>query len=233
MFEQRAAGPELMDGPHFGLQDVVDTFRFIEPVNRWLGGKGTILSFFQRESRAWDRAQSYRLLDVGCGSGDIPLALALWGRRNDYRLQIEAIDRHPLTVELARRRCQGYPEIVLACRDIFEPDGQKYDYVLASMFLHHFPDESIPGVLRSLLAVCSRKVVINDLLRDPLAYSGTWLFTLLTSAVSRHDARLSVKKGFTLREMDRLLRDNAFHGFRLESHFFYRFLLIVDKEASS
>ena len=35
-----------MDKATFGPQEVNDTFRFIEPVNRWLGGSRAILSFF-------------------------------------------------------------------------------------------------------------------------------------------------------------------------------------------
>jgi SAM-dependent methyltransferase len=232
MFE-RQTKPELMDGPDFGPQEVADTFRFLEPVNRWFGGWKPVLSFFQRESRAWDRHRTYRLLDVGCGAGDVPIALVKWSRRSGYRIQIDAIDKNPSTVELARQKCQDYPEISLSYQDFFHLDSQEYDYVLASQFIHHFPDEQVPPVLKRLLAMCRYKLVVNDLIRSHLAYSATWLFTLLTSAVFRHDARISVRRGFTLVELERLLRSNAFHNFRLSKHFFYRFMLIMSKGGSS
>jgi hypothetical protein len=41
---------------------------------------------------------------------------------------------------------------------------------------------------------------------------------------------LSVKKGFKLKELARLLQDNAFTHFELERHFLYRFLLILSRE---
>jgi hypothetical protein len=222
-----------MDLPTFDLQQVVDTFRFIEMVNRWFGGNAALLSFFRRESQTWECGRTYRMLDVGCGVGDSAAALARWGRNHGHRLQIEAIDNNPLTVDLAGRNCRPYHEIALACRDVFHLDGPQYDYVLTSMFLHHFPDVRVPAVLEQLLSLCRLKLVVNDLIRAPLAYCGTWLFTLLTSAVFRHDARLSVRKGFLLPELQRLLCSHGFGGFRLERHFFYRFLLIIDKEASS
>ncbi len=230
MLERRTSEAELMDGPDFGRQEVIDTFRFLEPVNRWFGGIQPVLSFFGRESRTWDRRRTYRLLDVGCGIGDVPLALVRWGRRKGYRLQVEGLDLHPIIVELARQKCQAYPEISISCQDALRFDGQGYDYVHASQFIHHFPNQEVPRVLRRLLGMCERKLVINDLVRAPLAYLATWLFTLIGSPVFRHDARISVKRGFTRRELERLLRDGGFRGFRLEGHFFYRFLLIVDKE---
>ena len=103
MFERQTAKPELMDGPDFGPQEVLDTFRFLEPVNRWFGGWQPMLSFFRRETRAWDRHRTYRLLDVGCGAGDVAIALVKWSRQSGYRIQIDAIDKNPFTND--RWRC--------------------------------------------------------------------------------------------------------------------------------
>lgn len=233
MFEHRALEPELMDRGGFGHSEVLETFQFIEPVNRWLGGSGPLLAFFTRESRNWTKRRIYRLLDVGCGAGDIPRALIDWARQRGYSLRIEAIDSNPITADLARRKCRRYPEISVTCADMFSYDGPKVDYVSSSMLLHHFCDQHIPAVLQRLLDLCQGKVIVNDLVRARTAYWGTWLFTLIGSAVVRHDARLSVRKGFTLIELERLLKHHAFQNFRLERHFFYRFLLILNKGDSS
>jgi 2-polyprenyl-3-methyl-5-hydroxy-6-metoxy-1,4-benzoquinol methylase len=230
MLERRASGPELMDGPGFGYQEVVETFRFLEPVNCWFGGIRPELSFFRRESRNWDRDRTYRILDAGCGVGDVPVALAEWSRRKGYRIRVDGVDKHPIIVELARRKCQDYPEISLFCQDVLKLKGKTYDYVHASQFLHLFPDEKVTHVLRHLLTMCQHRLVINDLVRAPLAYLATYLFTLWSSPVFRHDARISVKRGFKIGELERLLKDDGFRAFRLEKHFFFRFLLIVDKE---
>jgi len=236
MLNHRATGPELMDGPAFGPQQVLDTFRFLVPVNRLFGGIRPVLSFFRRESRTWDRGHTYRILDAGCGSGDVVVALARWARRSGYRLQIDGVDIHPVAVDLARERCRAYPEITIQCRDALEPgrgplpetSDRPYDHVHASQFLHHFADDEVVAVLRHLAGQCRQSLVINDLVRAPLAYLSTWLYTLGTSAVFRHDARLSVRRGFRIHELDRLLRQGGLESFRMEKHFFYRFLLIVD-----
>ena len=218
-----------MDGPGFGPREVRDSFQFILLVNRWLGGIQPLLSFLRRESRTWEQDATYRVLDAGCGVGDVPVALVKWARREGYRLQVDAVDVHPLIVERARQRCQGYPEISLVCQDVFDFDGQEYDYVHASQFVHHFTDDKVPSVLAYLLSKCQCKLLVNDLVRAPLAYAATWLVTLFAPAVSRHDARVSVKRGFTMSELEKLLREGGFRDYRLERHFFYRFLLVVNK----
>lgn len=242
MLNRRAVVSERMDALDFSRQEVVDTFQFIGPVNRWFGGYRPLIAFFNGESRQWSRDQTYRVLDVGCGAGDIPVALVRWARQKGFRLQIQAIDHHPETVRLAQQTCQAYPEIAVAQRDMADLRSENADYVLASMFLHHFRDEDIPSVLCHLLAQCrsqaegqtnSPKVVINDLLRAPLAYAGTWLFSVAAPAVFRHDARLSVRKGFTLPELRRLLAASGLRQYRLETYFFYRFLLVLYKENPS
>ena len=222
-----------MDCHDFSPQEVIDTFRFIEPVNRWCGGYRPLISFFRRESRTWDRDRTCHILDVGCGSGDIPAALVRWGRRHGHRLRVTAVDCHPETVELAQQNCRDYPEISVSLRDVFDLRDGDADYVMASMFLHHFPNDEAASVLTHLLSLCRRKVVVNDLRRAPLAYLGTWLFSLLASPVVRHDARLSIRKGFALEELHRILIAGSLRHYRLETHFFYRFLLILSKEDPS
>ena len=222
-----------MDCPDFSAEEVRDTFRFIEPVNRWFGGHRPLTAFFERESRAWDPTHTIHILDAGCGSGDVPAALVRWARRTGRSIRVHAIDNNADTVRLARRQCSAYPEITVSQADVFDLRGAPADYVTASMFVHHFPNETVPALFEHLLAHCRRKVIINDLLRSPLAYLATWLFSLPASRVFRHDARLSVRRGFSVEELHRLLLASGYAHYRLETHFFYRFLLILSKEATS
>jgi 2-polyprenyl-3-methyl-5-hydroxy-6-metoxy-1,4-benzoquinol methylase len=227
MLQGRTTESEWIDEPDFGPRLAAGTFRFLVPVNRFLGGHGPMVAFFRHESQSWDHDQAYHILDVGCGAGDVARALARWSRRAGYRLRITGVDRNPAIIALAWQTCRGYDEVDFRNQDIFQLDGGPYDYVLASQFLHHFPDIEVPAVLRHLQGLGRRQVVINDLVRDPVAYACTWLVTLLASAVFRHDGRISVRRGFRPAELARLLHTNGLAPFRLTRHFFYRFQLVL------
>ena len=123
-------------------------------------------------------------------------------------------------------------EVLSCCEDVLHLEDGGHDYVHASQFVHHFPDEEVVPLLKHLLGLCQRGVVVNDLVRAPLAYLSTWLFTLWTSPVFRHDARISVRRGFKVDELAELLRQGGLQDFRLERHFFYRFLLILRRQWS-
>jgi len=62
------------------------------------------------------------------------------------------VDHHPAVVELARQNCRDYPEIEIAVGDVLNWESDAYDYVHASQFAHHFPDEEVVPLLRHLLA---------------------------------------------------------------------------------
>ncbi len=224
---RRATGSEWMDEADFGPREVAATYRYLTPVNRCFGGISPFIQFFQRTAPQWTFPRPYRLLDVGCGAGDLLIALARWGRRTAHPLQLIGIDRHAPSLDLARRRCRPYPEIRLECRNAFDLTADHYDYVLASQFIHHFSNAEIPILLHHLQALARESLVINDLIRAPLHYAAVWSLTLFTSPVFRHDARRSISKGFRLAELDMLLRSTGFPNYRLERHFLYRFLLIL------
>ena len=65
--------------------------------------------------------------------------------------------------------------------------------------------------------------------RTTLAYLATWLFTLFGTPVFRHDARLSVRRGFRVGELRSLLREGGLSDFSIKRRFFYRILLVLSK----
>jgi SAM-dependent methyltransferase len=86
----------------------------------------------------------------------------------------------------------------------FGPDS--FDFVLSSLFLHHFPDEQIVELLRSFHVIARRAVLVSDLERHILP----WLF-LRTSKrifgwnhVTVHDGLISVKAALRKSELRQL-----------------------------
>ncbi|HSR87190.1 MAG TPA: class I SAM-dependent methyltransferase [Streptosporangiaceae bacterium] len=86
-----------------------------------------------------------RVLDVGCGAGDLAAALA---RRADH---VDALDRSPAMVELARRVVPSNVTCILA--DVLErplPESS-YDAIVSMSALHHMPlEEVLPRLARAL-----------------------------------------------------------------------------------
>jgi ubiquinone/menaquinone biosynthesis C-methylase UbiE len=263
MLTGRAHTPEFMDDPAIGRDELREHLRFIRMVNRHLGGTSAALRHFRRWSRSWPRSWAaasthpvgkenvpIRILDVGTGSADIPLAIARWARQAGFEVRITAVDLHPLTVELAREHVSstwrdvsshsggaapGAPEPpiqviqldAMKLMDQFKPGS--FDYAHAGMFLHHLDDIEVVTMLRMMDRLTTRGVIWNDLTRDIVSRVGVRLLAMTSPPKLRHDAIVSVAKGFTRREAIDLASRAGLPKLQFQRHLFGRFTLTSQK----
>src|SRR5690606_15349613 len=126
--------------------------RDIRRVNQLLGGTATTLRHLPRLVASIPPTETITLLDLGTGSGDIPVAIVQWAAKHRRRVTIFASDFSDQMLEIARNHVAPFPNITLArydARCVPLPD-QDVDIVLCSLSLHHFsPDEAVQ-VLREM-----------------------------------------------------------------------------------
>ncbi|MGE0758107.1 MAG: methyltransferase domain-containing protein [Pirellulaceae bacterium] len=148
---------------------------------------------------------SLRILDLACGGGDVAIHLARWGKRQGLRLEIVGIDRSDVAIEFARHNAQRAGVEVEFIRHTIgeDPLPEGFDVVLASLFLHHLDEGDAVELLRSVRQSVRHAVLVNDLVRSPLAYTLVWWASrLLTrSPVVHYDGPRSVAAAFTPPEM--------------------------------
>src|SRR5205085_2233794 len=91
--EKRSDKDELMDHPTVQKVEFVRALKEIRWVNRYLGGTSALLSQLTVLCAALPASETpIRVLDLGTGSADIPIAIAEWGRAHQRAFQITAID---------------------------------------------------------------------------------------------------------------------------------------------
>lgn len=202
---QRVREGEMMDGADVSRESMQEALAFIRGVNRRLGGAAALIGHLRAWSNAWPKGRPITILDLGTGSADIPLAVRRWGEAHGHDLRITATDVHPLTLELAREHVGGAPGIevtrldALAMRESLA--ARSFDYVHAGMFLHHLSEVEVLTVLAGMDRVAARGIVWNDLVRSRLNLAFITLLTIGRSEIIKHDARASVRAGFTRREV--------------------------------
>jgi len=199
---------ELIDDPVRDPDDLARMHDELGVINRWLGG--TRSSRAELEQRLGRMPRS--LLDLGAGGLDLPRALL--GRGGPDR--ILAVDLFRASCRDARRRLRDGDPIHVVCADGFRlplPD-HSVEVAHAALFLHHFPEDAVVRLLTEMARVATRGILINDLHRHPLALGG---IRVLTAAFSRshlirHDAPLSVRRGFRREELRHLLDAAGLRG---------------------
>lgn len=225
---QRSLQPELMDAPELVEQDpdlLVRTLKEIDRINQLLGGHRCTLQELAH-LLGGQRQRSWRILDVGCGSGDSLRQLARWGKKNGYRLELSGLDLQPLAIDLARelsahdalsRRiqwvCADYRDYTADC-----------DIVISSLFCHHLDNIQLDHFIGWLRQRASYGFVINDLQRHALAYQGIrWLTRWFSrSAMARYDAPLSVWRAFHRQELQAAFAAHGLHP-QITWHWAFRY----------
>jgi hypothetical protein len=154
------------------------------------------------------RDQHWTLVDVGTGLGDIPRAVARAARPHGVRVRLVGLERNRAAA-VAAREPDGPPLAPVLGDGASLPFGPRsVDIVIASQVLHHLPPAVAISWIAGVNAVARRAVVIADLRRSWFAMAGLWLasFPLGFGAVTRHDAVLSLRRGYTCAELNALLR---------------------------
>ncbi len=202
--DRRSSADEIMDTEPLSAPVVDRTLRFLELTNRWFGGAGIVLRALERWRRGWPAGTELRLLDVGTGAADIPRAILAWAQSVGVDISITAIDSAPDVAEAARERARGVRGLSIEVASLADlaASGRKFDYVTASLFLHHVPPDRTLDALESLDRLATRGVVISDLRRSWVALAGVGLLSYAAgNAVVRHDGPLSVRRAFTVEEL--------------------------------
>jgi hypothetical protein len=209
VFDSRATATEFLDRPDCDPTLAAASYRFMETVNARFGGIRIVRRFLAAETAGRHARVPLRILDIGSGSCDIPLAVSRWARRHGIPLHFTCLEMADPAIDIARQRLArgGDPAVQLLQEDAFtHQPAEPYDWAMASMCFHHFSDAQILLLLRRLRGFVRRSVLINDLHRSPLASLAALLLLVGRPAGVRHDALLSIRRGFKISELSLLLR---------------------------
>jgi hypothetical protein len=209
VFDSRATTMEFLDRPDCDPALAAASYRFMETVNNRFGGIRVVRRFLATETAGRKTGVPLRILDIGSGSCDIPLAVSRWAYAYDIPLHFTCLEKAGHAVDIARGQIAraGNPAVQLLQEDAFtHQPAEAYDWAVASMCFHHFSDVQILAQLKRLRGFVRNSVLINDLRRSRLASLAAKLLLAGKPAGVRHDALLSIRRGFNISELSTLLR---------------------------
>jgi SAM-dependent methyltransferase len=223
------AEPEMMDRPQPVSSELDNDLRNLRQLNRFFGSHCLVRNFLRRWIEPGDHV---RIVDLATGSGDIPRLIVDYAQRIGAKVEIDALDRQPATLEIARNFSGNYPEISYIEANILEwRPAEPYDIVLCSLALHHFSDDDAVRVLRRCRELSRKFVLVSDLRRGPLVTFGVYLLTALIfrEPMTRYDGRVSAARAFSLVELDELAGRAGWQNFQHKKFHFGRQAICLEE----
>jgi ubiquinone/menaquinone biosynthesis C-methylase UbiE len=212
-------GTELLDDPRADPVLVTRELSDIARLNALFGGTRAVVRelkpFLERGKRETlkdsltvagnGKRETWTLLDVGTGLGDIARAAVAVARRYGIELTPVGMDLNRTAARLARA---GGLATIVGDGSRLPLGPRSVDVIVASQVLHHLPRAAAVRWIATFDRVARRAVVLADLRRSRVAMAGVWAasFALAMSGVTRHDAVVSLRRGYTKREFDEMLR---------------------------
>lgn len=180
--------------------------RDLQRLNRWMGQAGAVARLLRTHG---DTRAMRRVVDLGGGDGTLLLQVARELAPGCRGARATLVDRHRLVSDGIREEfdASGW-EIEAAACDVHEwlagAPRHEGTVMIANLFLHHFEDPPLRALLDQVSTQAALFVACEPR-RDRLTLLASRLVGWIgCNDVTRHDAPVSVRAGFTGREISAL-----------------------------
>lgn len=202
----RSEAVEILDAPDCPLPIRERSHRDIVRANAVFGGTRALLGAVDDCLSVLPPQATF--LDVGAGTGETTGRVARHCARRGIALRTVALD---LDATLAARASAHAHHAICGSALALPLPDRSIDLVSCAQVAHHFSGHALAALLREMQRVARRAVIVSDLRRSWAAVAGLWLasFPLGFHPVSRHDGVVSILRGFTVAELERLVYDSC------------------------
>lgn len=225
-FAQRSYTKELLDADDIPFADIRQNMQELNSINTWLGGHAITKKGFKKLVSG---KKEITVCEIGCGGGDNLAAIVRWCRSRKIKITCIGIDWKESCIAVAREN----PFFSLSDQWIVSDYAKirfekKPDILFSSLFCHHFTDEQLLFQLGWMRDNSVLGFFINDLHRHWLAHDSISLLTkwFSSSYLVKHDAPLSVARGFVKNEWGELCKKAGIRDPDISWQWAFRHLII-------
>jgi SAM-dependent methyltransferase len=204
-FSVRAELQEWMDEP-CSREELRACLSDLARVNRWLLAYRPVLGWL--DSLELEKvAGPIRIVDVGCGYGDVLRRIERWAVTRGVAVELTGIDLNPDAVAIAAEASGAKSAIRWAHADVFAYTPEEPPHVaLSSLFTHHLAEKDVVRFLEWMERRTLTGWFIHDLSRNRNPYH---LFRLLATRMRlhpfvQHDGPVSIQRSFVAADWERM-----------------------------
>jgi ubiquinone/menaquinone biosynthesis C-methylase UbiE len=203
---KRVVIPELLDTDSGTPAEINTALSDLRHINRWFGGIATTQSMIVQVARTL-HIHSLSLLEVAAGAGYVPHAASARLRKSGIELQTTLLDR--AYSHLKNGSGDGGSAVTGDALALPFTNGS-FDLVSCCLFVHHLEPTEVVQFVNEGLRVCRAALIINDVVRNPIHLALVYVsLPLYRSHFTHHDAPASVRRAYTIAEMQQILKQTT------------------------
>ncbi len=227
-FDKRSYQKEIMDDLEVEGYDLDQALRELRIINKRLGGNKVTTDGIEQLIK--EKQKTYTVMDVGCGGGDMLEVIDRWAVKHGKNLQLIGVDANPNIIQQAKKKFEDNPRIDFLTQNIFDSAflENPVDIITCTLFTHHFTDKELKEIFKNFSSKAKLGIVINDLHRHPIAYYSIVALTkyFSKSAMVKNDGPLSVLRGFSRQDWDRIVQSAGIKNYRIRWRWAFRWQII-------
>lgn len=200
---------ELMDDPEADPIRLERTLRRFATVNHLVSGWGGVYRTRVRPYlAARTRPHPVRILDIGCGGGDVLRRIVRLAQRDGFTVDGVGIDPddRSIAVALAARTDDGIAFRQAHSRDLVD-QGERFDIVVSNHLMHHLTAEELAALFADSEVLGAGLCVHSDIGRGRLAYGAyaVGITPFAPGSFLRTDGLRSIRRSYTCDELAQTL----------------------------
>jgi ubiquinone/menaquinone biosynthesis C-methylase UbiE len=232
-FLHRSYELEHLDKGDYTADEYEECLSELRFINRFLGDRKALHNSLIEDVKR-KNLKTFTVLDVGAGSGYLLRVIAEWARKNSRKVMLVGLEINERATRAILEESASYAEIKAIRADALKLPfrNRAFDYVICSLFIHHFREQEIVKIFNEMARVASEKIIVIDLERHWLAYYLYLVFSrvFLKNRLVREDGALSIRRGFLKTELEKLAEQVNLKQVEVRTFFPFRLVLIAEKK---
>jgi SAM-dependent methyltransferase len=212
---RRAELVEMMDLP-CSFEELRGCLHDIARVNRLTLAYRPTISWIEEVIAAHpSSAEPLRVVDVGCGSGDMLRRIDAWATKRGVPVALSGIDLNPDAIRAAREATPPTHQIEWIVGDaLANAAAGDIDVVICSLLTHHLTDPQIVRFLQWAERTTRLGWFVNDLHRKPVPYHVFRRWARFTNwhPFVKNDGAVSIRRSFVVEDWKRLCAAAGLHA---------------------
>lgn len=207
--EHRYLGPEKLDDHELSGEKLRKTLRHLAWINKLLGNYTSVRKELFGMARNFPTDRPLRVVDLGCGGGDLICHLHQKAKKKGINLEFIGIDKNPNTLQYAREKTVNNDSIQFLEADILSADFivPPCDFLISSHFVYHFGDLELKRFLNRNMQHVSQGLIFSELRRSGLSYRLFFFLgpLLFPGSHTVSDGLIAIRRAFTTAEVNAIM----------------------------